>query len=305
MKLFKNQAGFNDTVVVAIVGGIIGALFITGVFVWQEVNSQRELKGVLNSFRVNFTDEEIACQETCSKVRCILQEDKPWEMVDGECQCNCAHNEDVGVNQVMLNLGYDEETGWNIYQNNNFGFSMNYPREYIAEVKDNILLLTKTFEGSPPDDMGGMHTVRVVFTKDVDSRTYFDFYTWVKNGFVGDNPSYYDQEVVTINDLEFTVFNVASGMDTVKHYFFFKGNVLIDVYDSVGGHSNESLNEDIINTINIDNNEELVSEYSTVEQACTSNADCWCQAFDGAQFHNRKEPGVCSVEEGLCYCAYE
>jgi len=36
MKL--NQKGFNDTIVVAILGGILGALFITSVFVWQEIN---------------------------------------------------------------------------------------------------------------------------------------------------------------------------------------------------------------------------------------------------------------------------
>lgn len=37
MKLFKNQKGFNDTIVVAILGGIIGSIFIVGVFVWREI----------------------------------------------------------------------------------------------------------------------------------------------------------------------------------------------------------------------------------------------------------------------------
>ncbi|MFA6466996.1 MAG: hypothetical protein WCV71_03995 [Patescibacteria group bacterium] len=47
MKLFKNQKGFNDTIVVAILGGIIGAIFITGVFVWQEIDKQKELNSLI------------------------------------------------------------------------------------------------------------------------------------------------------------------------------------------------------------------------------------------------------------------
>ena len=37
MKLFKNQKGFNDVITLAIIGGIIGALFITGTYIWQEM----------------------------------------------------------------------------------------------------------------------------------------------------------------------------------------------------------------------------------------------------------------------------
>ncbi|PLX24601.1 hypothetical protein C0580_04870 [Candidatus Parcubacteria bacterium] len=49
MKLFKNQKGFNDTIIMTIVGGIIGALFITGVFVWQEINGQKEEARILSA----------------------------------------------------------------------------------------------------------------------------------------------------------------------------------------------------------------------------------------------------------------
>lgn len=47
MKLFKNQAGFNDTILVAIVGGIVGALFITGVFVWQEIKGEKYMNDLV------------------------------------------------------------------------------------------------------------------------------------------------------------------------------------------------------------------------------------------------------------------
>lgn len=42
MKLLKNQKGFNDTIVVIILAGILGSLFITGVFIWQEIKRYKE-----------------------------------------------------------------------------------------------------------------------------------------------------------------------------------------------------------------------------------------------------------------------
>lgn len=65
MKLFKNQAGFNDTVLVAIVGGIVGALFITGVFVWQEIKGEKYMNDLILKIAHNVSvinsqlDEEI------------------------------------------------------------------------------------------------------------------------------------------------------------------------------------------------------------------------------------------------------
>jgi len=43
MKLFKNQAGTSDVVLVSIILGIIGALFITGVFVWQKIDNDNKI----------------------------------------------------------------------------------------------------------------------------------------------------------------------------------------------------------------------------------------------------------------------
>lgn len=48
MKLFKNQKGFNDTVVVAILGGIIGSIFIMTVFVWQEIEKANDMSYFYN-----------------------------------------------------------------------------------------------------------------------------------------------------------------------------------------------------------------------------------------------------------------
>lgn len=47
MKLFKNQAGFNDVVTITIIGGIIGAIFIVGVFVWQEYRYYQREAGLI------------------------------------------------------------------------------------------------------------------------------------------------------------------------------------------------------------------------------------------------------------------
>ncbi|MFA6466998.1 MAG: hypothetical protein WCV71_04005 [Patescibacteria group bacterium] len=46
--MFKNQKGFNDTVVVAILGGIIGSIFIMSVFVWQEVKKTNDMSYFYN-----------------------------------------------------------------------------------------------------------------------------------------------------------------------------------------------------------------------------------------------------------------
>jgi hypothetical protein len=40
-------------------------------------------------------------------------------------------------------------------------------------------------------------------------------------------------------------------------------------------------------------------------KSCTSNSDCRCQVFDGAQFHNEIVTGICSFSEKICLCAYE
>ncbi|MBU1202752.1 hypothetical protein KKH39_01785 [Patescibacteria group bacterium] len=66
MKL--NQKGFNDVIMVTIIGGIIGSLFITGVFVWKEIDKQNTLNNLYNQLsRVvkvnNEKDKEVATKD--------------------------------------------------------------------------------------------------------------------------------------------------------------------------------------------------------------------------------------------------
>jgi len=52
MKLFKDKKGYDDLVIAAIIGGIVGAIVITGFFVWQEIglfNATNKITDVQNS----------------------------------------------------------------------------------------------------------------------------------------------------------------------------------------------------------------------------------------------------------------
>jgi hypothetical protein len=68
MLKFKNQAGFSDGIIMLIISSIIAILFITGVFLWREVNTHKTLGGFLSSLRNNTTieaSEIIDSFETC------------------------------------------------------------------------------------------------------------------------------------------------------------------------------------------------------------------------------------------------
>jgi len=77
MKLFKNQAGFNDVVTMTIIGGILGSLFITGVFVWQEINKQKEINNLITqineraSKKINIEDVETNCDGVWQFGKCV------------------------------------------------------------------------------------------------------------------------------------------------------------------------------------------------------------------------------------------
>jgi len=43
MRLIKNQRGYTEIVSLSIILGIIGSIFITGVFIWQEINSAKKI----------------------------------------------------------------------------------------------------------------------------------------------------------------------------------------------------------------------------------------------------------------------
>lgn len=59
--MFKNKKGFSDVIAMTIIGGILGSLFILGVFVWKEieiVNTLNQVKQVFNKV-VDVEKEEI------------------------------------------------------------------------------------------------------------------------------------------------------------------------------------------------------------------------------------------------------
>ncbi|MFA6307307.1 MAG: hypothetical protein WCS88_03715 [Patescibacteria group bacterium] len=211
MKLFKNKKGFNDIIVVTIIGGVLGSLFILGIFVWKEM----EIFNTLNQVK-----------QLVAKV--IDVKGKEAEIIEK-----------------------DNHQDWLTYTNEQHGYSLEYPNTYKIEYSGNQLLLTRNFVGNPPDDMGGQNSIRIVVAGSLDNR-YFDFYNWAKNGFLEkDAPSGYSNEwkkEIEIANKKFMVFEVASGMDSVKHYFYIQDGQLIDIYSSVINHREGFLNEEIINT---------------------------------------------------------
>jgi|GEM_PF-3513293 len=50
--MIKNKKGFSDAIIMIIIGGILGSLFITAVFVWKEVELFRIIQSINKSFDV-------------------------------------------------------------------------------------------------------------------------------------------------------------------------------------------------------------------------------------------------------------
>ena len=65
MKLFKNQNGYSDVITVAFIAGIIGAIFITGTFIWQEVDKVK----LINSFYDRLFNVSVVNQENSEKTK--------------------------------------------------------------------------------------------------------------------------------------------------------------------------------------------------------------------------------------------
>jgi|GEM_PF-5027470 len=60
--MFKNNQGFTDVIVMTIIGGIIGSLFIVGVFVWKEIelnNTLVQIKQVVDKQVVDQVDNSM------------------------------------------------------------------------------------------------------------------------------------------------------------------------------------------------------------------------------------------------------
>jgi len=229
MKLFKNKKGFSDVITVTLIGGIIGSLFILGVFVWKEVEKYNYLHTINNKIIqiINTKDDK------------VIEEDKG-----------------VGI--------------WQTYTNKELGFTVKYPQYYSISESDKGVYLETIYE-KPKDVeifMGGGASVNISFATDENnsgpyftdsfieenpSLKDFSYYTWAKKGFLEDSEAYkilafFGKETININGNVFTVFNLASGMDSVKEYFLFKDGVLINITDNRLGGSTQELNEKIIST---------------------------------------------------------
>jgi hypothetical protein len=74
MNLFKNQKGFSEVITVVILTGFIGAIFITGVFVWQEYNLQNEVENMLRTLEIKQRVENIGVKAGGNNL--VIFEDK-------------------------------------------------------------------------------------------------------------------------------------------------------------------------------------------------------------------------------------
>ena len=90
MKLFKNQKGFSELVAIVFIVGIIGSLFILGIFVWKEVeifNTTNNVKQLVNKV-VDVEEDEIIEEN----VKCP-NDDYDWESLiipsNYEKEINC------------------------------------------------------------------------------------------------------------------------------------------------------------------------------------------------------------------------
>lgn len=54
-----NQKGYTEIVTVSLILGIIGAIFIAGVFVWQEINTTKKINKLISTFYLEERDVPI------------------------------------------------------------------------------------------------------------------------------------------------------------------------------------------------------------------------------------------------------
>lgn len=60
MKLFKNQKGFSDVITMTILSGVIGAIFIGGVFVWKEIDKSNSINNLYSKLsRIVKVEKEV------------------------------------------------------------------------------------------------------------------------------------------------------------------------------------------------------------------------------------------------------
>ncbi len=91
MKLFKNQKGFNNIIIIAIIVAVLGIILITGTAVWRELNKDslpsNYIETVINDTSLEFInyrklvseycrdyDRRFDCHSTCTYNNCLWQD---------------------------------------------------------------------------------------------------------------------------------------------------------------------------------------------------------------------------------------
>lgn len=56
--MFLNNKGFGNSIVMLVIGGLLGAIFITGVYVWQEIEGQKDLNAYVKYINKQLSKKE-------------------------------------------------------------------------------------------------------------------------------------------------------------------------------------------------------------------------------------------------------
>lgn len=96
MKL--NQKGINDVVVMTIIGGIIGAIFIAGVFVWREIE---------NNPQPIIKDSNASEQELC------LNAGGQWREMGSTCVDRCGKEDNICGWALTVGCDCGQNECWN------------------------------------------------------------------------------------------------------------------------------------------------------------------------------------------------
>jgi hypothetical protein len=198
--MFKNKKGFSDGVVMIIIGGILGSLFILGVFVWKEVelfNTLNQAKQINYNFRDNFDDKH----KCSTAIDCVISGRDPegfetcvnkewneawntnpkskeyiWECISTEgLECGCISNKCERIDsknscgEVLTDIDIGD---WLTYTNKELGFSIKYPKHYLLVTDDYGISLETIYEkplNSEEMFMGGGASIKISFATDENS----------------------------------------------------------------------------------------------------------------------------------------
>ena len=119
MKLFKNQIknqkGFSDVITITILAGVIGSVFIGGVFVWIEIDKFNAVNSLYSKL---------------SKVINVEKED--IKLIDDTIKDEIIEytNEKIAGTDLMK------------FESKNLGFSFEYPSDWNIAFRDNVIFIS-------------------------------------------------------------------------------------------------------------------------------------------------------------------